>query len=80
MLLALEEREATLSDLGKALDPRAGATRRASRRLAARGLVRWHHTGRLRRTTVGITPAGLATIRALLTAAGQAAARDESSR
>jgi hypothetical protein len=55
------------------LDQRPGAVRRAARALSARGLARWRHVGRQKRTTVGITPAGLATVRPLQTAAREAA-------
>jgi hypothetical protein len=36
-------------------------------------LVRWHHVGRRKKTRLAITPARLATMRALLRAAGQTA-------
>jgi hypothetical protein len=38
-----------------------------------RGLVRWQHVGWQKQTRLGITLAGLATVRAMLTAAGEAA-------
>lgn len=73
VLLRLLDREASLSELAEALGYPPVEIRRASRSLAMRGLVRWRHVGRRKRTRLAITAAGLATVRALLTAAGQAA-------
>jgi DNA-binding MarR family transcriptional regulator len=73
VLLALRAREKTIVDIAEELDQRPGAVRRAARALSARGLARWRHVGRQKRTTVGITPAGLATVRPLQTAAREAA-------
>ena len=65
VLLALRERDAGIVELAGELDVRPGETRRASRRLSARGLVRWRHGGARKTTTLGITPAGLACLRVL---------------
>jgi len=71
VLLELIDRNATLPELAKALDLRPLEIRRASRRLTMRGLVRWRHVGKRSETTLAITAAGLATTRALLTAASE---------
>ena len=68
MLLALLDRDASLSELAEALGERPIDIRRAGRSLSGRGLVRWCHVGRRKETRVELTPAGLATIRPLLTA------------
>jgi DNA-binding MarR family transcriptional regulator len=73
VLLLLLEQEASLPTLAEALAQRPVDIMRAGRRLAMRGLVRWRHVGRREETRLVITPAGLATMRALLTAASQAA-------
>jgi DNA-binding MarR family transcriptional regulator len=73
VLLALYDRERTIADLAEELGRPPHATWRAGRALSARGLARWHHVGRRKRTTVGLSPAGLAAMRPLLTAAGEAA-------
>lgn len=70
VLLHLVDQEAGLSELADALDQRPVDIRRAGRRLADRGLVRWRHAGRPQQTRLEITPAGLTTIRALLAAGG----------
>jgi DNA-binding MarR family transcriptional regulator len=69
VLLRLVDREASLSELAEVLSHRPIDITRAGRSLAMRGLVRWRHLGRRKETRLGITAAGLATIRALLTAA-----------
>jgi hypothetical protein len=71
MLLRLVDREAGIPELAEALGQRPGAVRRSGRRLAARGLVRWRHVGPRKETQLAITPAGLTTVQALLTAAGR---------
>ena len=73
MLLALRVRDARIVELADELDVRPGEMRRASRRLSARGLARWRHAGSRKTTTLDITAAGLACLRALRTAAGFAA-------
>jgi DNA-binding MarR family transcriptional regulator len=70
VLLRLLDREASLSELAKALGQRPVEIRRAGRSLAMHGLVRRRHVGRRKQTRLEITAAGLATTRALLTAAG----------
>jgi DNA-binding MarR family transcriptional regulator len=70
ILLQLVEREAGIPELAEALDQRPVDIRRCGRRLSARGLVSWRHAGPLKRTHLAITPAGMETVRALLTAAG----------
>ena len=69
MLLRLVDREAGMPELAEALDQRAVDIRRCGRRLAARGLVSWRHTGPREQTRLASTSAGLTTVRALLTAA-----------
>lgn len=71
ILLRLVDREAGIPELAEALDQRPVDVRRCGRRLSARGLVSWRHAGPLKHTRLAITPAGLTTIRALLTAAGR---------
>ena len=68
-LLRLVDREAGIPELAEALGQRPGDVWRSGRRLAARGLVRWHHVGTRQKTQMAITPAGLTTVQALLTAA-----------
>jgi hypothetical protein len=70
ILLQLVDREAGIPELAEALDQRPIDVRRCGRRLSARGLVSWRHAGPLKHTQLTITPAGVATVRALLTAAG----------
>jgi DNA-binding MarR family transcriptional regulator len=71
VLLVLLDRKASLTELAEALGQRPVEIRRAGRSLAARGLVRWQHVGRRKETHIEITAEGLATIRALLPAAGR---------
>jgi hypothetical protein len=70
ILLRLVDGEAAIPDLAEALDQPPLDVRRCGRRLAARGLVLWRHVGTRKGTRLAITPAGLTTVRALLTAAG----------
>jgi hypothetical protein len=72
VLLRLVDREAGIPELAEALDQRPVDVRRCGRRLSGRGLVSWLHAGPLKQTRLAITPAGLTTVRALLTAAGAA--------
>ena len=74
VLLRLLDQEATLPKLADALAQRPVEIRRAGRRLAMRGLVQWRHVGRRAQTRLALTAAGMATMRALLTAASQTAA------
>ena len=74
VLLQLVDREAAVLELGEALGHQPAEIRRAGRRLAMRGLVRWHHVGWQKQTRLGITRAGLETVQAMLTAAGKAQA------
>jgi DNA-binding MarR family transcriptional regulator len=69
VLLALLDRGACLSDLAETLDQRPDEIARAGRSLSMRGLVRWHHVSKRKRTRLEITSSGLTTVRALLTAA-----------
>jgi DNA-binding MarR family transcriptional regulator len=69
ILVRLVDREASIPELAEALDERPVDVRRCGRRLSARGLVSWRHAGPLKHTQLAITPAGLTTVRALLTAA-----------
>jgi DNA-binding MarR family transcriptional regulator len=75
VLLPLLDRKASLSALAEALGERPVEIRRAGRSLSARGLVRWHHVGRRKETHIEITAQGLATIGALLPAAGRVGGR-----
>jgi DNA-binding MarR family transcriptional regulator len=70
LLLRLIDREAGIPELAEALGGRPGDVRRGGRRLAARGLVRWRHVGPRKDTRLAITPTGLTTVQALLTAVG----------
>jgi hypothetical protein len=70
ILIRLVDREAGIPELAEALDERPLDVRRYGRRLSARGLVSWRHAGPLKHTQLAITPAGLTTVRALVTAAG----------
>lgn len=69
ILVRLVDREAGIPELAEALDERPVDVRRCGRRLSARGLVSWRHAGPLKHTQLAITPAGLTTVSALLTAA-----------
>jgi predicted transcriptional regulator len=81
LLLRLVDREASLSELGEQFGgQRPAEIRRAGRSLAMRGLVQWRHVGRRKETRLGITASGLATMRALLTAAGHGAGEAEPSK
>jgi DNA-binding MarR family transcriptional regulator len=73
VLLAVRERcDATIAELADGLDTYPTEITRAGRRLAMRGLVRWHHGGRPQHTLLGATVAGAATIDALLRSPGSA--------
>jgi DNA-binding MarR family transcriptional regulator len=69
LLLALIHREAAVGDLAETLERHESTVARAGRRLAARGLVRRNLPAGGSATVLSITPAGLATIRPLLSAA-----------
>ena len=69
ILVRLVDREASIPELAEALEERPVDVRRCGRRLSARGLVSWRHAGPLKHTQLAITPAGLTTVRELLTAA-----------
>jgi predicted transcriptional regulator len=81
MLLRVVDRDASIPELAEALEQRPRDVRRYGRRLASRGLVSWRHMGTPTQTRGGMTPSGLTTVRALLTAAGgvveEATTRDE---
>jgi hypothetical protein len=70
VLLRLVDREAGVPELAEALGLRPVEITCAGRRLASRGLMRWYHVGKRKGSRMGTTRAGLATVRALLTAAG----------
>jgi DNA-binding MarR family transcriptional regulator len=70
MLVALSDREASLSELAGRLGQRPAEIRRAARSMSTRGLVRWYHAGKRKETRLEITARGLITVRALLTAFG----------
>jgi DNA-binding MarR family transcriptional regulator len=71
VLLRLVDRESAVPELAEALGDQPGEISRAGRRLAMRGLVRWHHVGGQKQTRLGITRAGLAAVRAILAAVGR---------
>jgi DNA-binding MarR family transcriptional regulator len=74
LLLALfERRHATIAELADLLDTFPAEITRAGRRLAMRGLIRWHHGGRPEHALLDGTAAGAATVEALLASLGQAA-------
>jgi DNA-binding MarR family transcriptional regulator len=69
VLLAVRDcREATIAELADLLETCPTEITRAGRRLAMRGLIRWHHSGRSEQALLGATAAGAATIEALLMA------------
>lgn len=72
ILLAVLDREVAASELAETFGRRSLDIRRAAARLYARGLLRWRHDTGRREAVFGITRAGLATVRPLLTAAGAA--------
>jgi DNA-binding MarR family transcriptional regulator len=69
LLRLLHHRDAGIGELAEQLGSRPTEITRAGRRLAMRGLVRTHRAGRPEQTLMEITPSGLATVRALLSAA-----------
>ena len=71
LLLLLERRDAGIADVAEELGTRPTEITRAGRRLAMRGLVRWHHGGGPEHALLEVTAAGVATIGAVLTALGQ---------
>lgn len=77
VLLKLLDRDASLSEIARALGQRPNDITRAGRRLSTRGLVRWYHGGAPKQTQFAITAEGLATMRALLAAADRAAGEGE---
>jgi DNA-binding MarR family transcriptional regulator len=72
LLALLERRDATIAELAEVLDLHPAAITRAGRRLAMRGLVRWHHGGRPEQALLDGTMAGEQTIEALLEALADA--------
>jgi DNA-binding MarR family transcriptional regulator len=69
LLRLVDHRDAGIGELAEQLGCRPTEITRAGRRLAMRGLVRTHRTGRPGQTLMEITPSGLATVRTLLIAA-----------
>ena len=69
VLLALADGEASRAELAEQLAVSPVDLRRATRRLVARGFVRRRHSGPSKQMRVGLTSHGLATTRALVSAA-----------
>jgi DNA-binding MarR family transcriptional regulator len=74
LLCLVERRDASIPELATELGTRPAEITRAGRRLAMRGLVRWHYSRRPGQAMLNITAAGATAIGALLTALGQTAA------
>lgn len=75
VLLALREHaDSSIAELARELGARPAEITRAGRRLAMRGLVRWHYGGRPEHALLEATASGAATIGALLTTVLQATA------
>jgi DNA-binding MarR family transcriptional regulator len=70
LLALLRRHDATIAELVDALDTDPSEITRAGRRLAMRGLVRWHHGGRPGQALLDGTAAGAKTIEALLAGLG----------
>lgn len=68
VLLAVLDREVTVSELAETLGRRQAEIRQTGERLYARGLLRWREDARHRETVLGATGAGVARARPLLTA------------
>jgi DNA-binding MarR family transcriptional regulator len=67
VLLALRDRhDATIAELAGVLDTHPTEITRAGRRLAMRGLIRWHHGGRPEQALLDGTVTGAEAIEALL--------------
>ena len=73
LLALLERRDATIAELAAVLDTRPTEITRAGRRLAMRGLIRWHHGGRPEQALLDGTVAGAQTIETLLAGLGPVA-------
>jgi DNA-binding MarR family transcriptional regulator len=74
VLLAVSDcREGTIAELADLLDTYPTDITRAGRRLAMRGLIRWHHGTRSEQALLGAMAAGAATIEALLMTVGSTA-------
>jgi MarR family len=77
VLLALRDRrDATIAELADVLDTQPTEITRAGRRLAMRGLIRWHHGGTPGQALLDGTVAGAETIDVLLADLGPATAVD----
>ena len=76
LLALLGRQDATIAELADALDTHPSEITRAARRLALRGLIRWHHGGREGQALLDGTVAGEETIEALLTSVRPVAAAD----
>lgn len=79
VLLALLDRDESLSELAESLHLPPAEIRCAGRSLAMHGLVRWLHPGPRHETRLEITPGGLTTVEALLTPRDASAERQRSS-
>ena len=66
ILLAIRDGEVSVSALAEAFDRRPVQLRRTAARLYARGLLHWRHEGATKEAVFGITPAGRAMVRPLL--------------
>jgi len=70
ILLATRDGEVSLSALARALGARPRHLRRTAARLYARELLRWRHDAETKEAVFGITPAGRAMVRPLVTVGG----------
>jgi N-acetylglucosamine-6-phosphate deacetylase len=70
LLALLKRRDATIVELAEVLDTHPAEITRAGRRLAMRGLIRWHHGGRPEHALLDGTVTGAATIKPLLASMG----------
>lgn len=66
ILLAVRDGEVSVSALAEAFDRRPLQLRRTAARLYARGLLRWRHDAATKEAVFGISPAGRAMVRPLL--------------
>jgi hypothetical protein len=68
ILLAVLDRDITVSELARTLGRPPAEIRHTGERLYARGLLSWRDDARSGETTLGTTRAGVATVRPVLTA------------
>ena len=67
LLVLREHADSSIAELARELGARPAEITRAGRRLAMRGLVRWHYGGRPEHALLEATASGAGTIDALLT-------------